>query len=218
MINLTRNRILLAGSAALVFVCLALVPLEGCLEAQAPPPGGAQTAAAVPPPAWPPVRDSWLTDRRALGVGQIITILIDEQTEASADREVSATRDRSRDLSIGVGASGSMSGGGLRSNNDVTNRERGESTRRERFAAEISARVVAVGPDGLLRIEGAKKVKIDKHEQVVTVRGWIRGSDVSIQNTIQSWRIADAEILYDSNGELGKAGGFWSKLFDLIIP
>jgi hypothetical protein len=35
---------------------------------------------------------------------------------------------------------------------------------------------------------------------------------------VDSWRIANAEILYDSNDELGKAGGFWSKLLDLIIP
>ena len=208
-----RNGSVILG-AVLAALTPSLVPETVMAQAGGQPPA----QAAQPAPTYPPVRDSWLSDRRSIGVGQIITILIDEQTVASADKEVSSVRDRNRDLSVAAGSGGSMSGGGLRTNNDVSDRQRGESSRRERFAAEISARVTELGPNGLLRVEGAKKVQIDEHEQEVIVRGWVRASDVSIQNTIQSWRIADAEILYDSNDELGKSGGFWSKLLDLIIP
>ncbi|MDH3222815.1 MAG: flagellar basal body L-ring protein FlgH [Gemmatimonadota bacterium] len=155
-----------------------------------------------------------MSDRRALVVGQIVTILIDEQTLASADKEQTAVRDRSRDVGVAVNGSG----GGLRTDNDVSDRQRGESSRRDRFVAEITARVAEIGPGDALRIEGLKRVQIDDHEQAVTIRGWIRSSDISPRNTVESWRIADAEILYDSNDELGKAGGFWSKLLDLIIP
>ncbi|MGI9626406.1 MAG: flagellar basal body L-ring protein FlgH [Longimicrobiales bacterium] len=173
-------------------------------------------APAGPPAALagPPVRQSWTSDTRELDLGHIVTVLIDEQTLASADKEVTALRDRSRDLGVTVNSSG----GGLRTNNDVSDRQRGESSRRERFVAEISARIVEKGPGDVLKIEGLKKLQIDEHEQEVTIRGWVRSSDVTISNTVESWRIADAEILYDSNEELGKAGGFWSKLFDLIIP
>ena len=121
-------------------------------------------------------------------------------------------------MSLGLGTGGSTSGGSLRTTNDVSDRTRGESSRRERFSAELSARVVEVSPTGTLRIEAVKKLQIDEHEQEVTVRGWVRSEDVSVENTVDSWRIADAEILYGSNGELGKSGGLWSKLLDLIIP
>ena len=37
-------------------------------------------------------------------------------------------------------------------------------------------------------------------------------------NTIDSWRIANAELLYDSNEALGSDDSIWSKLFNLILP
>lgn len=191
----------------LVGGALAATLMATALSGQAPPPPQQPTAG-------PPVRQSWVSDRRALVVGQIVTILIDEQTLASADKEQTAVRDRSRDVGVAVNGSG----GGLRTDNDVSDRQRGESSRRDRFVAEITARVAEIGPGDALRIEGLKRVQIDDHEQAVTIRGWIRSSDISPRNTVESWRIADAEILYDSNDELGKAGGFWSKLLDLIIP
>ena len=178
----------------------------------------APAAHAQQPPPGPPLRGSWTSDRLGLQEGDLITILIDELTLASADRNERNSQQRSRDLSVAAGSGGAPSGGSLRTGNDVSDRRRGESSRRERFSAEISARVVELFPSGVARIEGVKKVKIDEHEQQVTIRGYIRTQDLSIANTIESWRIAQAEILYDSNDNLGKAGGIWSKLLNLIIP
>ena len=200
------------GGRVMRGILFALFGLAGV----AVPVAGQQPAEAVPAAqaAGPPVRQSWLSDRRTLGVGHIVTILVDEQTLASADKDVTALRDRSRDVGVDLNSSGAS----LRTNNDVSDRQRGESSRRERFVAEISARVMEMGPGDIVRIEGVKRLQIDDHEQEVTIRGWVRSTDVSVRNTVESWRLADAEILYDSNDNLGKAGGFWSKLLDLIIP
>ena len=81
---------------------------------------------------------------------------------------------------------------------------RGRDTRQDRLQSEITARVTAVNPDGSLRLEGRKRLVIDEHEQEVVVTGVIRSNDVSPGNTIESWRLAEAEILYATNGELGK--------------
>ena len=192
------------GNVALV---LAGMLLPAALCAQTPP-----------PTAGPPVRGSWTSDRASLRVGDVVTILIDELTLAQADRAELAERQKDRDVSLGVGTGSGTSGGSLRTQNDVASRNRGESSRRERFSAEMSTRVVEIGAGGILRVEGTKKVKIDEHEQEVTVRGWVRPQDVSTNNTVDSWRVAEAEILYSSNGSLVKSGGIWSKLLDLIIP
>ncbi|MDH5590225.1 MAG: flagellar basal body L-ring protein FlgH [Gemmatimonadota bacterium] len=186
---------------------LAVLPSVGRAQAQeqAPPP---------PPPSGPPVRTSWTSDRVDLRTGDVVTILIDELTLASADRNDSKARDRDRAVSVGFGTAG----GNLRSSNDVSDRSRGEASRRERFSAELSVRVVEVLPSGVVRLEGTKRVRIDDHEQEVTVRGWVRAQDVSTANTVESWRVADAEIQYGSNGELTKSRGIWSKILDLIIP
>ncbi|MEQ8329978.1 MAG: flagellar basal body L-ring protein FlgH [Longimicrobiales bacterium] len=194
-------------SGVIVF-SLATLLVAPSLRAQAPP---AATAG-------PPVRGSWTSDRLALREGDIVTILIDEYTVASADKGDVATRDRGRDISVGVNASGTSAGGTLRTGNDVSNRTRGEASRRDRFSAELSARVAEVLPGGVLRIEATRKLRIDDHEQEVVIRGFVRPQDVSASNTVDSWRIADAEILYDSNDKLGKVGGIWSTILDLIIP
>lgn len=162
-----------------------------------------------------PVRTSWTSDRHSVRVGDVVTILIDEYTLASSNLTDVASNEKDRDLGL---ASGAGMGSGFRTQNDVQSRTRGEASRTERFAAEVSARVLEITPSGMIRLEGKKKLQIDKHEQEVTIRGWLRTQDLSTQNTVESWRIADAEILYSSNGELGKAGGFWSKILDIIWP
>jgi len=182
-------------------------------------PVSAQAAPEAARPAGPPVRSAWTSDRVPLRVGDVVTILIDEFTQVSADRRDAATRERDRDLSLAAqaGKAGSASGN-LRTGNDVSARNRGEASRTEHFTAEMTTRVVEVGPGGTLRLEGTKRVKVDKHEQEVTVSGWVRSQDIAVDNTVASWRVADAEISYLSNGSLVKAGGIWSKLLDLIVP
>ena len=211
----------LVACVALVATAQVAAPVE--LGAQTPPADSAAAAAAAaqaatPPPGARPVRRSWTSDRVVLQEGDLITIFIDEYTLATADRNDLASREKDRDLALNGGQSGSSMGGSLRTRNDVSRRDRGEASRRERFAAEMSARVVEATPSGALRIEGTKTVQIDKHEQEIVVRGWVRAQDVSSRNTVESWRIADAEILYSSNGELVKAGGIWSRLLDLLVP
>ncbi len=209
-------------SGAVLAVAMIAASSPGVRSQEPPATPSAVAPAEAAPPAPPeqarPVRSSWTSDRHALSEGDLITILIDEYTLATANRNDLASKDKDRDLSLLGGSIGSVSGGDLRTRNDVSRRDRGEASRRERFSAEMTARVVESTPGGALRIEGTKKVQIDKHEQEVVVRGWVRAQDVSSRNTVESWRIADAEILYSSNGELVKAGGLWSKLLDLLIP
>jgi len=179
---------------------------------------GSARSAAAQVPAGPPVRVSWTSDAAAVREGDIITILIDELTLASADRNEANARERDRDIGLRGGSGGTSFNPSLRTQNDVSNRTTGESSRRERFAAEMSAQIMEILPSGIARIEGSKKVQIDSHEQEVTVRGLVRTQDITVANTVESWRIANAELLYDSNDELGKAGGIWSKLLNLILP
>src|SRR5690606_944228 len=98
-------------------------------------------------------------------------------------------------------------------------RERGQATRQDRLAAEVTVRVVEVGPGGLLRVEGSKTVVMDDHEQQVTLSGWVRPEDISPQNVIDSWRISDSRIEYRAAGDLGKPrSGLLSRILDLIWP
>lgn len=193
----------------------------------ATPPAAAPAPATVQRPA--PVALSqaggfgWLTDARMYRVGDVITILVDEYTAASADRSTVATEERSSELggsaSVAGGSTGFGQNGRLGTGVAGDSYRRGRDTRQDRLNSEITARVVEVNPDGSLRLEGRKKLVIDKHEQEVVVSGWIRPNDVAPGNTIESWRMADAEILYSTNGELGKPNkSIIMKLLGFIWP
>ena len=180
-----------------------------------PSSSGAQPTSA--PPTQTPAQGfltSWTSDRHTLKEGDIITILVDESLLASAQKDESATQMRDRDLSLSASGSGTS----LRTRNDVGDRTRGEASRTQRFSGELSARVLEISPSGLARLEGTKKVQIDEVEEQLIVRGWVRPQDLSLHNTVESWRLSDTEILFTSNGTLGKPSGFWSKLLNWIWP
>jgi flagellar L-ring protein precursor FlgH len=173
-------------------------------------------------PAPRPARASWTADRRSYGVGDVITVLIDEQTLATATTGNFASDRRSRDLfasgeqtitnsypgaSVGVG-----------SINDAESRQRGESLRRNRFVGEMTVRVVAV-ENGLLHVSGSRTTSVDKDTQEMMLTGWVRPEDVSYNNLVESWRIGDAEIRYASSGRLGKPrGGFITRFIGWLWP
>lgn len=167
----------------------------------------------------------WTADRRQFGTGDIITVLIDERTLASANQSSTATRNSSRrsNVTAGYGPSviGSRAGAGgeFNSGNRGESSERGQTTRQDRLTTEITARVVAIDPNGVLHIEGTRRLVIDQHEQEVTLTGMIRPNDIAPGNIVESWRVADAQISYASNGKLGRpSGGILGRIIGWIWP
>ena len=163
---------------------------------------------------------SWTTDRRHFQVGDVISVLLDEYTLASANRNTVAEELRRGSLEASAALDGStLARGGLETQRGARSRDRGESVRRDRLAGEITVRVVEVDERGLLRVEGTKRVTVDAHEQEMTLSGWVRPEDVPAHNVMESWRIADASIEYASTGDLGKPKkGFISRILGWFWP
>lgn len=169
---------------------------------------------------------SWTSDRVRLGLGDIITVLIDERTLASARLNENAADQRSKNLGLSAtppaaaGAPPSITAASASFGADGDSRRQGESTRENGFRSEMSARVVAVSPTGMLKVTGKKMVNVDKNRQEVTVTGWVRPQDIaSATNAVESWRLADAEIVYGQQGKLGKPkAGLLGKLLGAIWP
>lgn len=168
-------------------------------------------------------RQSWTSDRRDYAPGDLITVLVDEYTLASANRGNFASDQRFRDLGLGVSQtavnaipSGSVD---VSTVNDAESRQRGEATRQNRFQGELTARVVEVGPNGMLRIEGKKVVHVDNHQEELTLTGWVRPQDINQANLVDSWRVGDAQLVYSSNQSLGTPrGGFIGRMLGRIWP
>lgn len=190
------------------------------LRAQdATPPATSAVASADTIPTRAP-RQSWVSDRRAFAVGDVITVLIDDYTISTAVKDNIATDNRRRNMgaSIRIPLQGTRSGG-IDARNDADTQQRGALRRENRFQNEMSVRVVAMGDNGLLQVRGAKNITVDKAQQNVIFEGWLRAQDVSPQNLVESYRIADATVSYNSPGPLGKAkSGLFTKILGLFLP
>ena len=210
----------LRRTAALSFGLAALLAARGAVAQGAPPAQQRATPAAAPAAPAAPRRASWLSDRRDFRVGDVITVVVDEYTLASAGRDNVASDRRRRDASLNVDQGGTTPGTaiGLSTRNDGESTVRSDASRQNRFQGEVSVRVVSVdAATGLLRVQGKKKVDVDRQTQDITLVGFARPEDVSPSNTIESFRLADAQLLYKAKGG-GVKGGPLSKIAGLLWP
>jgi len=198
----------------------AVLLLAGAAVLAAPLPALAQTDDA----GQRPVRQSWTSDRRGYSVGDVITVLVDEYTVASANKGNVASESRRRDMDLGVSGTGLASsvpatGAAVGTASSGESRQRGEAVRTNRFRGELSVRVDSVGPNGLMRIRGSKLVNVDRNREEVTFVGWVRPQDVRPNNTVESWRVADAQLVYGSRGSLGKPkSGIVTRILGALWP
>lgn len=165
-----------------------------------------------------PGRQSWLSDRRDYHLGDIVTVLVDEYTLTSLDKEVNATDNRQRTLGLGITTPSSNNAYGFNTNNGTQSQNSGLDARTNTLTTEMSARVVAIAPNGVMQLKGTKMIRVEESKVDLTLTGWVRVQDVAPDNSIQSFRMVDANLDYAADGPLGKPksgiigrliGAFW---------
>lgn len=166
-------------------------------------------------------RASWLSDRFPLRVGDLLTIVVDEQASArervsrvsSSDREQTASVSGNVDTSPMSGSGGAGFGTGI----GADSRDVGEANRQGGLAVVLSVRVVELEPNGVARIEGEKVVSVDGRDQEVKLEGFVRPEDVSSTNLVLSSRIVGATISYKGNN-VGPKRGIIGKILGIFWP
>lgn len=135
---------------------------------------------------------SLVADKRALRIGDALTVIIIESSEAvsASDRSL----DRSYNISADIGIGNDDETGGVDFGVD---REAGTVTQREgTLKAAITLEVTDIDPRGNLVVKGEQRIAVDGKEQLMSVSGRIRPVDVSADNTVLSSRLINARILY----------------------
>ena len=96
----------------------------------------------------------------------------------------------------------------------------GSQNRQETFSTTIAARIIKVLQNGNYFIEGSREVLINGEKQIIHLSGVVRPNDIARDNTIESRFIADAKIMYDTQGELKKSTqkGWGTQLIESIWP
>ena len=86
--------------------------------------------------------------------------------------------------------------------------------------AKVSAVIMEVFPNGLMRIEGTKIVSIDSEEEIVVITGLVRSRDIDSLNQVDSSRIADMRIDLYGQGLMAEhtRPGWGARAFQYIWP
>jgi flagellar L-ring protein precursor FlgH len=172
---------------------------------------------------------SMFSDRRATGVGDILTVIVQENSSTSKDNNTKTARESSIDASIASflfspGASGFMTKGGqmpaMKMQGKTGFTGGGAINNSEKIVARIAVRVVDVLPNRSLVIEGTRDTAYSGEQQTMVMRGVVRADDVAANNTVYSYNIADATIRFTSKGTLTdtQRKGWFTKIWDKLAP
>jgi flagellar L-ring protein precursor FlgH len=165
-----------------------------------------------------------IRNQKAQKVGDLLTIIIDENatatTKAKTDTKKQSSIDISGGLSAGQGENQTL--GGLSATAGTKNDFKGEGTtnRSGQFQTTVQAVVENVLPNGTLFVRGHKAITINAEDQDVEISGFVRPDDIRINNTVHSTLIADAQVRYLGEGSVGdkQHAGWGSRLVDAIWP
>jgi flagellar L-ring protein precursor FlgH len=153
--------------------------------------------------------NSIYTEKRARRVGDVVTVIIQEQNSASQG----VTSNDQKNANVGVGAGVGFFG----ANNNIPtqsqvgvgaqsyNLGQGSSSRASNVTGEITAKIISVLPDGDYLISGNSFVVVNDDKQTIELTGEIRPDDISSENTIPSSRIADAKVKFTGTGPASEA-------------
>ncbi len=164
---------------------------------------------------------SLFTDIKANQIGDILTVLIFEQRRARQQAKVKAEKETVSSIKggPGVGSLRFIPIFGASGENSSTFDSKGESFRDGTFSAKMSVTVIAVKENGDLIIQGSRTIGLSGDRETMNLTGIVRQKDISPNNTIDSYLIADAEISYVGKGETSAAlrPGFFTRFINWIF-
>lgn len=164
-------------------------------------------------------------DRRARRIGDVITITLDESTQASKNADAKLTKDSTTNLGLTSFLGGVLSMSSPISNNRKTldasydaQRETdgsGEAAQSNSLTGSITVTISEVLPNGVLAIRGEKWVTLNTGDELIRISGLIRKEDIMPDNTVSSSRVADARITYSGTGTFAEASqpGWFDRFF-----
>lgn len=159
---------------------------------------------------------SLMQDRRAYRVGDILTIKLDESTQAS--KQAKTNFGKKNDIAIGVPDAFGASMDSLSASVDGSRHFNGNATSQQQnsLRGAITVAVYKVQPNGVLAIRGEKWLTLNQGDEYMRVTGLVRTEDIEPDNTLSSQRIANARIAYAGRGALSdaNAAGWLTRFFN----
>ncbi len=151
--------------------------------------------------------DSWFGRGRNFQVGDVITVLLSESTQAARTQNNALSRKSSNDAVPTGLQSKLLNNGGLLGGTNlfgatIANTGTGSADQQASLTGSVAVSVVSVMANGNLVLRGEKQLALTEGSEIIQVAGIIRPEDIAPNNTVQSRRLANAQITYRGTGDL----------------
>jgi flagellar L-ring protein precursor FlgH len=152
--------------------------------------------------------------QRQWRVGDIITVVLNESTQASRNSSLITERKATNDALSSSWTDALLTPNGfwgdVRGDIDLTKAEIGSegvgtAAQANALSGVITAMVAEVMPNGNLIVEGRKQLSLTEGAEFIQIRGVVRSRDVQPDNTVSSMRMAQAQISYRGTGNLAES-------------
>ncbi|MDX8392196.1 MAG: flagellar basal body L-ring protein FlgH [Mariprofundaceae bacterium] len=170
------------------------------------------------------------TDAKAREVGDLLTILVSEQTNATRSLGTKKSKASSHKTSLNavLGYETSLAnknpnfkpGAAFDVSNDKSFNGSGSTNNSDTLTASVTAVVTKIYPNGNMRVRGRRQVTINHQPQELTFSGVVRPNDIAPDNTVSSSKVAQAIIGYGGGGELASVAheGWLAQTLDQVWP
>ena len=190
------------------------------------------TARPVPPPALAPNNGAIIQptafrplfeDRRARMVGDTLTIVITEKTQAGKQASSNASKTGAVDSAISSIAKfpfNSLQGLGVNANSSAEYDDDSKLNSSNTFSGSITVTVIEVLSNGNLLVAGEKQIGLDKGTEYIRLSGVVQPDTILVGNNVPSAKVADARIEYRTSAKFDSAEvmGWLGRFFLSFIP
>ena len=160
-------------------------------------------------------------DNKARHVGDLLTVVVNESTDASNTEQRKMAKDTAASgkfnfagkTSGGTGGQAAAAALSIDQSADRSFQGSAQYQSNRQLLDGLMVTVVDVLPNGNLVVEGSRRRKVSNETRWLRVTGVVRPNDIGIPNTINSQSIADINIVYEGGGpesRLHESGMGWS--------
>jgi flagellar L-ring protein FlgH len=158
---------------------------------------------------------------RAARVGDVLTITLQERTNAGITN--STGTNRAGNIGLAPPTSGPLSiisPTDINMGGDQSFKGKGDIVQSNTLSGEVSVTIAAVYPNGTMLVRGEKRLALNRGDEIVQFSGIVRSADITADNRVPSWRVADAKINYRGKGDVARASrqGWLQRFFSIVSP
>lgn len=147
---------------------------------------------------------SLFSDHKAHRVGDVLTVLIVEYSDASSETKTTVGKEANHSIATtaGQGPLSFIPLMGSSMQDKTTHDGRALTSRSGKLQSKMTAQIVGKTENGDLIIEGRRTVEINGDKEEIALSGIVRPQDVTAENTVYSYHIANAQITYKGKGAM----------------